>query len=123
MIGLAKMRERRTNLVGREHDRLADPALRAHDTLDPVDLLLENGLVQEEGRAERLVLGRGSEVSPHREIGEERLHLLLSHFGRVPAVVKADEATDPVDVRLLRPVTVVASGSHREPAREGEDRP
>jgi hypothetical protein len=75
--------------------------LRTHDVLQPRQLALQNGLVEEQDRAERLVLRRGRYAPLNREMREEAFDLGLAEAAGMLALVKSDEAPGPVEVRLL----------------------
>src|SRR5205823_12261149 len=61
----------------------------------------EHLTVEEEQRAQRLVLGGGGHVALDRQGGEEARDLGRAHRGRVALAVEEDVATDPRDVDLL----------------------
>jgi len=127
MMRLSKVGEDCTDLVVREHDRLANPAFHSHHVLAPAERLLPHRSVEEVDRAECRILSRGRDAPTHREVGEERLHLPLPHRRRVPTTAEADKAANPVDACLLRPVAVVPSTNcSTHPlveARAGHDAP
>ena len=62
---------------------------------------VEHLTVEEEERAERLVLRGGGDVVLHGERAEEFRDFRPAHARRVALVVEEDEAADPSDVGLL----------------------
>ena len=65
--------------------------------------------IEEEERAQRLVLRGGGYVPASGETREEARDLGLAKLARVPSTVEAHEASDPGYVRLLGPAAVVPS--------------
>jgi hypothetical protein len=63
-------------------------------------VLMHNLPIEEEQRAERLVLGGSRHVLVHGEVGEESLDLGAAHLPGVALVVKEDVAFDPEEVGL-----------------------
>ena len=74
--------------------------------------------VEEEERAERLVLRGGGDVVLHGERAEEFRHFRPAHARRVALVVEQDEAADPSDVGLLGPPAEVPLAHRRADAVE-----
>src|SRR3712207_6080183 len=64
-------------------------------------LQAEHTPVEEDEGAEGLVLGGGRDPALHREVVQEGGRLWCAHFPGVTAIVKPDEATDPVEVRFF----------------------
>jgi hypothetical protein len=64
--------------------------------------------VEEENRRQRLVLGRGADVTVYGQVREEGFDLARAEFLRMACAVEADEAADPVHVGLLGTQRVVA---------------
>jgi hypothetical protein len=96
--------------------------LGAFETFEHRHLELEDAAVEEDQRAERLVLGRGRGVAPDREVVEEGGDLCGAHLARVTTVVKADELANPAEVRLLRARRVVESADRgRDGFEEGNE--
>ena len=67
----------------------------------PFQVLFEHVLIQEEDGAERLVLGGGSDVLVHGQVGEKRLYFGSVHLGRVAHVVEVDIAFNPIGIGFL----------------------
>jgi hypothetical protein len=95
-------------LVARQYDRQARRGLGADHVVEPRQLALEDLLVEEQDRAQRLILGGRAHAPPHGEARQERRHLGLPHLQRVALAMEENEAPDPADVSLLRPAPVVA---------------
>ena len=94
-------RQHGVDFLDRQHHRQALRSPGALQVVEPGQLDLEHGAVQEEQGGKRLVMrGRGDPpaVGEHRQI---RLDLRRSHLARMPAAVKADEVAHPVDVGVL----------------------
>jgi hypothetical protein len=68
---------------------------------------VEDPTVEEEQRAERVILRGGGGVTRSREMIEESGDLGGAELARVAAGVEGDEGADPVEVRLLRARRVV----------------
>jgi len=90
-----------SHLVPREHDREAPRPGRTDELVDALELAPEDGAVQEQQGAQRLVLGRCQDAAADREVGEEGNDLARAHFVRVALPVEEDEAADPGDVGRL----------------------
>ena len=73
----------------------------AHGVDGVVQLLAEDLAIEEEQRAEGLVLRGGGDVALDGQVGEERLDLRAAHIFGVALAVEQDEAPDPIDVGLL----------------------
>jgi len=58
---------------------------------------VEHLLIEEEDRAEGLVLGWGSYILVHGQMGEELFDFCCFHLLWMLFVVKEDEALDPID--------------------------
>lgn len=71
--------------------------------------------VEEQERAQRLVLRRGRDLTIHGEMGEELPDFFYSHLRRVALPVEENEPPDPVRVSLLGSQAQVAE------ARDGAD--
>ena len=94
--------------------------LRALETFERGDLHLEDLAVQEDQRAEGLVLSRSGGVPPNRQVVEKRSDLGGAHLARVTPVVEADELTNPAEVGLLGARRVVeAADRGRDGFKEG----
>src|SRR3989338_6526594 len=86
-------------------------ALGAYDVVQPGQGDVEHVAVEEQERAERLVLGRGGDAALDRQRAQEAGDLGRSHLGRVALAVEEDVAADPRDVGLLGAPAVV-TGTH-----------
>jgi hypothetical protein len=95
-----------------EHRRQVLRAARPLETGEVAHLPLEDAFVEEDDRAERLVLGGSRGPTPHREVVQKGGDVLGRHLARVLAAVEADELADSVEVGLLGPSGTVES-SHR----------
>jgi hypothetical protein len=73
----------------------------AFERLEPRHFQVEDPLVQEEERAERLVLCRRRGSARDGKLIQEGRDFFRAHLPWVPATVELDELSDPVDVRLL----------------------
>jgi hypothetical protein len=73
-------------------------AVGAHELSGEVEFEVEDGAVEEEQSAERLVLGGGRDVVVDGEGGEERFDVVRGEEGRVSLFVEEDEAADPMQV-------------------------
>lgn len=109
-----EMREDSLDLVPGEDDRHADRPPGADDPVHPGEIAAQDFAIEEEDRAQRLVLGRCAHAAPYCKIGEEGGDLGLPHLHRVPLPVEEDEPEDPADVCLFRAEAVVA-GADRHP--------
>jgi hypothetical protein len=90
------------HLAAREDRGEMGGASRAFETSERGRLDFEDLTVQEEERAERLILRGGRDAPTNGEVVEEVRHLRGSHLPRVAAVVEAHELARPVDVRFFR---------------------
>jgi hypothetical protein len=75
--------------------------LGAHDRAEPGEIDLEHLTVQEQERAEGLVLRGGRHASVHGQPGQEARDLRRSQLDRVALAVEDNVAPDPRDVALL----------------------
>ena len=66
-----------------------------------VELLVEDRAIEEQQRAEGLILRRGGDMAFDGQMGEERLDLRAAHVLGVALAVVQDEAAHPIDVGLL----------------------
>ena len=69
-----------------------------------VEFDVESVAVEEEARADGLVLGGGRGFAIHNKVGDELVDLYYSHFTRMAFVVKKDVFADPLDVGLFSAV-------------------
>ena len=96
----AQLLQHPPNLVPREHHGQPLRAVRSHD-LQFVQRALEDRPVKEQQGTQCLILGRSRHVPDHRQVGQERVHLVLPHRARVPDPVEPDEPLDPFGVSAL----------------------
>jgi hypothetical protein len=89
---------------------------RSHHALNSVQWPFEDVFVQKQDGRQRLVLRRGGNVLPHRQMGEESIDVGFPEVLRVAAIVKENEPPNPVDVRFFCPPTVVANAKRRDNA-------
>lgn len=101
-VGAAGVGEDAPRLLAGEDDGDARGAPGPLNALDVGQLDLEDLAVEEEERAERLVLGRSGYLPVRREMREELADLIRAHLRGVALAVEEDEALDPVDVGALR---------------------
>lgn len=99
--------EQPCRLGSREHRGQARGRLCPDDTVEPRQLADEDLPIEEKQRALRLILRRCSDLQFRREVREEFLDVACRQFRRVAIAVEANEAFDPVDVRLLGSKTVM----------------
>ena len=96
------------NLMAGEHDRQVLGPLGSDHVLEPRELDTEHLAVEEQERAQRLILCRGGNLLPNREGREELGDLGGAHLHRMAFAVEEDVPLNPVDVRLLGAAAVVA---------------
>ena len=75
--------------------------------IDRSQILVQHLAVEEQRGAEGLILGRGVDVLPHRQVGERGFDFRRAHFVGMALAVEEDVARDPGDVGLFRAVGVV----------------
>ena len=61
----------------------------------------ENLFVEENNGVKSLVLGGGSNFQIDSEVGQKRVNFQCAHLTGMTFVVKADEATEPLDIGAL----------------------
>ena len=81
------------------------------DILDTFQGPIEHDFVEEENRAERLILRRSRNVSLDRQIGEELTDLGLAHLQRVPLPMKKNELLGPEHIGILGADAVMQSAN------------
>lgn len=86
------------HLVAREHDRQAGRRAGADDAGQVSEGAMEDGIIEEQERAEGLVLGRGGDRAANGERGQEGGDRGLAEEVGMLLVVEDDEPTDPVGV-------------------------
>ena len=106
------------HLLACEHHRDPPRGLGAHDVVHPRQFLAQHLLVEEEQRAQGLVLRRRGHVALDGQRAEEPGDLGGTHPGRMPLVVEQDEAPDPADVGLLGAQAAVSRAQGRAYAVE-----
>jgi len=101
------LREQRFRFRLRQHRGQARRPLRAHQAVEPGEVLSQHLLVEKQQRRQRLILRPAGDVAYRGKIIEKRRQLRLPHVARVPLAVEVDEALDPVHVGLFGPAAVV----------------
>jgi hypothetical protein len=81
--GLRDLQPEAGDLVAGEDDRQALGLLGAHDVVDPGQLDLQGGSVQEQQRGQGLALGAGADVALGGQVAEELADLGGAHVDRV----------------------------------------
>jgi hypothetical protein len=76
--------------------------------VQPRQLDLQDLLIKEQQREERLLLGAGGDVLVDRQVSEERFDLGRSHVAGVALVVEEDEGARPAGVAFPGPVLAEA---------------
>ncbi len=97
-----QMRHQRAHLRTREHDRQPAPRVRARHRADRAELSFQHVAVEEDERAQRLILRRCRHALLDRERRQELPDFLGPHRLRMALAVINDEPAHPVDIRLLR---------------------
>jgi len=95
------LEEEGPNLLPGEHDREPRRALRPDHVVEPWQVLLEDVAIQEEERAQCLVLGRRRHVALDGERAEELRDLRCAHLGRMTLAMEEDEPADPRQIGTL----------------------
>jgi hypothetical protein len=96
------------HLVAREHHRQAGRTPGAHQVVDPRHVAAEDVPVEEQQRAERLVLRGGGHGAGRGQCVQERRDRLVPQLAGMAPAVEDDEAANPGHVGLLGPSAVVA---------------
>jgi hypothetical protein len=102
------VRQHGGNLPPSEDDRQVPGLFGAHDTVQPVERVPEHFSIEEQQRAQGLVLRRGADAPATRQVLEEGTDLLRSQLVRMTPLIEENETPDPADVRSFRTGTVVA---------------
>ena len=97
----AHLAQDRGHLLAGEDDGEAVGEAGAGDLLEPGELAAEDLAIEEEKRAEGLVLGGGADVPVRGEVAEVARDLRGAEAVGVALAVEEDEAADPGDVGLL----------------------
>jgi hypothetical protein len=100
--------ENRPDFFSGEDHREAQGTLRAYEVVEPRDVQFEHVAVEEQERAESLVLGGRRHVVVDRQGAQEGRELGRAHVGGVALAVEKNVAADPRDVGVLGPPAVVA---------------
>jgi hypothetical protein len=90
-----------------QDDRYANRHASARNVVDGADLDAHYFAIQEQERAERLILRRCADATLRREPGEKAGNLGRAHVRRMPLPMKDDVSPNPVDVRALGSATVM----------------
>jgi len=106
-VRAAESAEHPRHFGARQHHRQAPRRLRQGNTGKPGQLGSEHLPVHEQQRALRLILRGGGDIPRDGQARQKRLDLVGPECRRVPLVVEADEAFNPIDVGLLGADTVV----------------
>lgn len=101
------------DFLARQHDGETFGSARPHDPVEPWHVELEDLAIQEEQRAERLILGGRGNPAVHRERRQKAGDLGGAHFSGMTTAVKDDVASDPRHVRRFGVATVVARPDRR----------
>ena len=115
-MNATQLGEHRPHLVAREHDRKRVRAGGPDCRPQALDLASQHRAIQEQDRCQRLILRRGGDAPPHREVREERHHLEASHRFGMALAVEQDEAADPVDVGVFGAAAQMAQARRRSDA-------
>src|SRR5439155_15339393 len=99
--------EHASYFVASQYDRKARRPLCVLHTVEPWQFDRQYLAIEEQQCAACNILGRGGYVPLDRQVGEKSDNLRTSHFSRVSLAVEKNEASNPVDVRLLRPDAVM----------------
>src|SRR5882724_12412276 len=95
------MRKNLVHLIPGKHDRQPRRFLRPFHPLQPAKFLFEHFFIKKKQRAQRLVLGRGSNLALASEMRQEGAHLGFSHFPGMAHSVETDKALDPIPISPL----------------------
>jgi hypothetical protein len=102
-----QLTEESTHLVSARDYGQADCLLGPDHVVEPGQLLAEDVAVQEEERAQRLVLRGRRHVARGGQRARELAHLRRAHLGRMALAMEEDVAAGPRHIRLLGPPTVM----------------
>jgi len=98
----------RAHLVAGQDDGEVFRALGPDHAIKPGQVLLQDVAVEEQERAQRLVLGGGRDFALDGQGTEEARDLGGAHVGGMALAVEEDVPADPSDVRLLGAAAAVA---------------
>jgi hypothetical protein len=99
--GASQLTEHQRDLGPREDERNPGGPLRADDLVQSRDRLAEHLAVEEQQRAEGLVLRGGAHLAPNGEVREEGGDRGRSQFRRMALAMEHDEAANPEHVRVF----------------------
>jgi len=85
----------------RQNDGEAFRSLGPDDVVEPWHVLMQDVAVEEQERAQRLVLGRGGYPTFDGQGAEKACDFRRAHLGGMALAVEEDVAADPPDVGLL----------------------
>ncbi len=107
------MREQGVHFLPGKDDRRAGGTARPLDAFDVRQVCAQHVAVEEQKRAEGLILRGGGDIGLDRQMREELAHLIDSHLRGLTVTVEEDETPDPV--------TIVTFGAEAEVthARDG----
>src|SRR2546426_7300903 len=94
-------RQNGADLVAHEHDRKAGRSFRAHEVIEPREILLQDFPVEKQERGEGLVLGGGGDAARIGKRVEKGGYGLGVKRGGVLAAMKFIISTHPTDQSLL----------------------
>ena len=103
----AEFTEDPCRFLSREDDRHPGRSLRTDNLVQPRQVLAQHFPVQEQQRAEGLVLCRGADARVGGEVGQVLPDLVRAHLGGMLHSVVDQKPLDPEDVGLFRSAAVV----------------
>jgi len=106
-VGAVDRGQQARDLLARQYRGHTHPGLRTAQVLHPRQLLAQDLPIEEQQRAQGLLVSRDRHVPFIGQVGEKLLHLALPEFTRVAHAVIADEGPRPVDIRLFGAKAVV----------------
>ena len=113
----------RPHFVAGEHDGQVLCRSGPHDVFEPGQVLMQNVAIQEQERAQRLILGRCGHAPLDGQRAQKLCDLRGAHFGGMALAMKQNEAADPSDVGLLRTPAAVTQPISLTHAVEQPSRP
>lgn len=96
--GAIQLRQHARHLLPRQHHRQALRTARPNHAVHPWQLDLQDLLIKEENRRQRLVLRGGRNIPAHRQVTQESLDFRASHLLRMAILVEANIALDPLQI-------------------------
>jgi hypothetical protein len=103
-----QLEDDRAHLVAGQNDGEAFRSPGPDDVVEPWQVLMQDVAVEEQERAQRLVLGRGGHPTFDGQGAEKACDFRRAHLGGMALAVEEDVAADPPDVGLLGAATAVA---------------